>query len=76
MDKKESRKTKRLTVLMLLVIVAIGAVFRFHNVHQVEPFLADEAIYVLEARYLYSIVESTRQSLQLKAEERKTGEDL
>jgi len=76
MDKKESRKTKRLTVLMLLVIVATGAFVRFHNVHKVEPFVADEAIYVLEARYLYSIVESTWQSLRLKAEEQKTGEDL
>jgi len=76
MDKKESLKTKRLTVLMLLVIVATGAVVRFHNLPAVEPFLADEAIYLLEARYLYSMVESTWKSLQLKAEEQRTGEDL
>jgi hypothetical protein len=76
MDRKESRKTKWLTVLMLLAIVASGAVFRFHKLHTVEPFLADEAIYVLEARYLYSIVESAWHSMRLKAEEQKTGEDL
>ncbi len=76
MEKKAGRTQKRLTVLLLLAIVAAGAGFRFYDIQKVEPFLADEAIYVLEARYLYSIVELSWKSLRLKAEENKTGKDL
>jgi uncharacterized membrane protein len=76
MEKREGRIQKRLTVLLLLVIVSAGAVFRFYHIQHVEPFIADEAIYLLEARYLYSIVELSWKSLRLKAEESKTGKDL
>ncbi len=64
------------TVVLLVVVTAVGAGLRFHRVTEIEPFIADETIYYLEAKYLYSLAETAWESLQRKAEERRTGKDL
>ncbi len=64
------------TVALLVAILVIGAVLRYYHLSEVEPFLADEAAYVLEARYIYSLLSTARQSLKLKREEIRTGKDV
>lgn len=67
---------KKTSMLLLLAIVAAGAALRFSTIVEVEPFLADEAAYVLEARYIYSLLSAARQSIGLKLQEKRTGQDL
>jgi len=67
---------KKTSILLLLAIVAAGAALRFSNISEVEPFLADEAAYVLEARYIYSLLSAARESIRLKLQEKRTGQDL
>ncbi|MEW6440235.1 MAG: glycosyltransferase family 39 protein [bacterium] len=64
------------TGLLLLAVFAAGAFLRFRNITQYEPFIADEAAYQLEARYLYSLVQNAWESLRLQQSERQSGEDL
>ena len=63
-------------LFLLLLILLAGAFFRFHHLTRYEPFIADEAAYHLEARYLYSLASHSLESLRLKLLERKTGQDL
>lgn len=63
-------------LLLLLLTLLIGAWFRFHHISRYEPFIADEAAYHLEARFLYSLCANSLDVLKLKREERKTGENL
>ena len=63
-------------VLCLLAVVAVAAGLRFHGIRAISPILADEADYILEARYVYSAIRGVCNSLLLKLEEARTGRDL
>ena len=65
-----------LTVFLLLAIVLAGSFLRLRNLTAYEPFITDEGAYHLEARYLYSLVQNAWESLRLKHQEQKTGENL
>ena len=65
-----------LTAFLLLAILLAGSFLRFRNMTAYEPFIADEGAYHLEARYLYSLVQNAWESLHLKQQEQKTGENL
>ncbi len=68
--------SRTVSLIILAIIILVGAWFRFSNITEYEPVITDEAAYHLEARYLYSLAENTVESLRLKQEERKTGENL
>jgi 4-amino-4-deoxy-L-arabinose transferase-like glycosyltransferase len=73
---EQSRPLRFYWLLILLVIVLVGGFLRFHNITRYEPFIADEAAYHLEARYLHSLIANVWKSIELKQEERKTGKNL
>ncbi len=76
-DQGGIRQPSRTVCLILLgLILLTGAWFRFHNITEYEPIIADEAAYHMEARYLYDMAERAVTSFRLKQEERKTGENL
>ena len=71
-----NRTSRPLHLLLLCLILLAGGYFRFHGITRYEPFIADEAAYHLEARFLYSLCTNALEVLKLKREERRTGENL
>jgi len=63
-------------ISLLLAILLVGAWFRFHNLTETEPFIADEAAYILEARFLNSVASNCMEVIRLKRDERRTGQQL
>ena len=67
---------KTAVLLLLLTVLGIGSALRFHRLRDIGPFIADEADYNLESKYLFSLARGIRDSLELRAREARTSEDL
>ncbi len=56
--------------------MAIGISIRFYRIHELEPRIWDEGMYVLEGRFLSTLSAAVSQSAQRFLKEKFTGEDL
>lgn len=65
-----------ITTLLLLAILGCGSALRLYKISDIGPFIADEADYNLEAKYIYSLTRGIYRSLKLKVSEARTSEDL
>jgi len=73
--RREPLSTPARLAILLLILLA-GAFLRFHHLTGYEPFIADEAAYHLEARYVLSLATHSVEVLRLKLQERNSGQDL
>jgi len=64
------------TALLFLAILGGGSTLRFYKIRDIGPFIADEADYNLEAKYIFSLARGIYQSVKLKVREARTSEDL
>ena len=74
--KKQPFLRNAITTLLLLAILGGGSALRLYKFRDIGPFIADEADYNLEAKYIFSLARGICQSIKLKVREARTSEDL
>jgi len=62
--------------LLLAGLLVLAAVLRFRAIETREPFVSDEADYILEAQWVSSLTRAVWNSALLYRRERSSGEDL
>ena len=65
-----------LTLGIVIALTLVGAGLRFHGYRDLCPFVADEADYHMEARYIYHLITAIKGSAELRVEEMRSGEDV
>lgn len=60
----------------LAVLLVLAGALRFRTIETREPFISDEADYVLEAEWVFSLCRALWTSVLLYRQERSSGEDL
>lgn len=61
---------------LLALILALGGYLRFTDIRQMVPYMVDDGMYHLEGQFYLNLFEAFRDTILLRVEEAKTGEDL